>query len=577
MRDKVAADAALHLTTIYGQFKSGVDIPIGPHCFIGREGLLKNWMNYPFVEAYETNEDLLSAAEHIGMLSNILVPVITERLNHLNQRNYTEKFWRIIILPWLLELIQKTWVTFLRLEKLKVSHGDRRVKIFGLKGYSKQKITNTLNFQELLFFDYRFNWWLDTKIAEIQLSDNWVIEWIESIEHPKHIKPAEIPRKKSNYKLFSMLRWIKYSMGYSDIGGIRLAGLMLSAYLNLLPKKTLNESRNQVATSSVNSYFPKRYLELLNYFILELFPESFTDGFNKLEQTAQKLLYFNGRLRLGTLDFWNEQEKVIWALAAEKGERIVLVQHGGEYGITDYNILVNEIELKSDFFISWGWADPKVTSARILPLPSPFHSKIKNKHRFRNDTLMILGGGVRILNSRVHWWTRSNLPGRYYGDALKFIQSLEEEPQNSITFKPYNRWASEIDTIDFVKDKFPNIKIHEGDFNSALLSCRLIVFYSFGTTMNFTMAANVPTVVYLSPDLMIPNKYAEPFFNPLRECGILHDSPLEAAKHVNSIWHDVETWWMGEKVQKARNEWAHNFAQTSKFWWWEWMKALKHI
>ena len=101
----------------------------------------------------------------------------------------------------------------------------------------KQKITNTLNFQELLFFDYRFNWWLDTKIAEIQLSDNWIIEGVESIEHPKHVKPIEVPRKKSNYKIFSMLRWVKYSLGYSDIGGIRLAGLMLSVYLNLLPKK----------------------------------------------------------------------------------------------------------------------------------------------------------------------------------------------------------------------------------------------------------------------------------------------------------------------------------------------------
>ena len=60
--------------------------------------------------------------------------------------------------------------------------------------------------------------------------------------------------------------------------------------------------------------------------------------------------------------------------------------------------------------------------------------------------------------------------------------------------------------------------------------------------MNFTMAANVPTVVYLSPDIMRPNLYSRPFFQPLKDCGILHDSPEDGFGEVT-----LHTRWLEEE------------------------------
>ena len=127
------------------------------------------------------------------------------------------------------------------------------------------------------------------------------------------------------------------------------------------------------------------------------------------------------------------------------------------------------------------------------------------------------------------------------------------------------------------RKQFPNLQTLEGDFQKALMNCKLVVFYSFGTAMNHTMAANVPTVVYMAPDLMTPYEEAEPYFKSLRRCGVIHNDPKAAAAHINRIWDKLDNWWYSEEVQEARNVWVNQFARTSRLWWWEWIKALTKL
>ena len=115
------------------------------------------------------------------------------------------------------------------------------------------------------------------------------------------------------------------------------------------------------------------------------------------------------------------------------------------------------------------------------------------------------------------------------------------------------------------------------NLHDATLKCRLVVLYSYSTTMNLSLAANVPTIVYLPPDMMTPRPEAEPYFAPLRKYGVIHDSPESAARHLNRIHDDIEGWWHSDEVQEARKIWVHQFARTDRFWWWKWMKALAQM
>jgi len=67
---------------------------------------------------------------------------------------------------------------------------------------------------------------------------------------------------------------------------------------------------------------------------------------------------------------------------------------------------------------------------------------------------------------------------------------------------------------------------------------------------------------------------AKPYFDALRNVGISFNNGSEAAEKVNEIWDDVEGWWQQPDVQKARKDWARQYASTSKNWRREWTKAI---
>ena len=46
---------------------------------------------------------------------------------------------------------------------------------------------------------------------------------------------------------------------------------------------------------------------------------------------------------------------------------------------------------------------------------------------------------------------------------------------------------------------------------------------------------------------------------------ILFLSSQEAAKKVNEIYNDVETWWYSERIQKTRKEFCMKYANTTNF------------
>ena len=62
---------------------------------------------------------------------------------------------------------------------------------------------------------------------------------------------------------------------------------------------------------------------------------------------------------------------------------------------------------------------------------------------------------------------------------------------------------------------------------------------------------------------------AEPYFNKLLKCGIFHNTPESAAKHISLIWNNVYDWWENKNVQEARinfcDQYSHNEKNPSKF------------
>ena len=68
---------------------------------------------------------------------------------------------------------------------------------------------------------------------------------------------------------------------------------------------------------------------------------------------------------------------------------------------------------------------------------------------------------------------------------------------------------------------------------------------------------------------------AEPYFQALRDAGILYKDPVSAAEKVNEIFDNPGEWWLSNRVQDAREEFCDRFAYARKDWLEVWVKELK--
>ena len=78
-----------------------------------------------------------------------------------------------------------------------------------------------------------------------------------------------------------------------------------------------------------------------------------------------------------------------------------------------------------------------------------------------------------------------------------------------------------------------------------------------------TFVANVPTVIFFNPKHFELRELAQPYYDKLREVGILHDTADSAARHVSNISGNIESWWRRPDIQQVRFDFCCQFAKTS--------------
>jgi putative transferase (TIGR04331 family) len=537
---------------------------------------MRGWWDYPFIDPFAGGETVFKTKKNIQALVYRLLPEIAERLNAYHGTSYSMDFWRLLVFPWLVELVERAWTSYATLQIIKDRLGEKRLSVRALQDPPEGGFENSGHFHNSLLRDCNFNWWIDSEVAAAIAPENWILipskpifPVFKAVERQTFRKPFS--------RIRLVLRNIKYRLGYSDIVGIRWSGLALAAYANLLPKKPAREFSVPPLEGHPESFFPENFLGLITRLTDITMPRSMLDGFEEMAALARKLPYRAGRLRFGALDHYNDQEKIIAAFAKEAREKLVHCQHGGTYGLYKHELITNEFDLKSNIFISWGWTLDEPGDSHILPLPGPYLSKLANRHRRRNDAAIVVGSPVRLRLGRIVDSPRGAGWIRYCEHTLDFLKTLSGDIREATIFRPYVKTASDIDIGQIVNDHFPEMPMLEGDFHAAMMNCRLLIIGNCSTTLNISMASNVPTVVYWHDDFLNLRDEAVPYFEAIKRCGIMFSDAEDAARHVNEIWDDVEGWWNSREVQDARKIWADQYARTDRFWWWQWMKALPKL
>ena len=521
---------------------------------------------------------------------------LSGRLNRIHNVDHTGRYWRIIIGPWLYYFIQIFY--------------DRYQSI--LTAEESGKVTNTL------IGKYVRGEWLPQDYPEFQkwyANDDYnhylysrIIEYtnrmpLDILEVPPSPPPPpqsvggqalpqgeRISLKKlleRSIKLYEKFipdcfNRITLISSYLNIRDLIKLQLSLKQFPYLFPQKVVSpesnidwDLREKLSYESSGGEFEK----LLKEMIKEQIPSIYLEGYAQTNQVSQDA-YPRQPRAIFTANAYhaNEAFKFWAAYHVDRGVKLAVAQHGGHYGTGLWSATENhEIQI-SDRFYTWGWK--KEAYENTKPLSAAQLNKIKRNAHPKKDgrLLMVLSPMPRYSYYMCSTHVASSGTLAYFNDQYRFVRTLSKGSRELLLVRLYRddygwsemeRWACES----------PETECYLGNRSmlEQLNESRLFIGTYNATTYLETFVANFPTVLFWNPDHWELRPSAQPYFDELRRVSILHDTPESAARRVNEICDDPVSWWQQSEIQEAKDQFCHQFAQTSDNWQKEWKTELLNL
>lgn len=566
----------LYLGRVDTDYDFGRDLVVGPWCFAGAEIPEEVWRTAVFVEPFDTRDEFVRNSALCADIIRYQVGRLAGRLNARHGVSRGIPFWWTVLTPWLQHLVEATWWYWRIAEMAVERHGHEDVSFDEPAGQSPP-FADTGAFVYDGLRSFGLVEMVLARFFDVLAPENWVRL------QGRVVKPAERTFIRSELSLVSgplkrALRKMLPRLPVQNLHGISGTSLPLSLYVALLPRRASSAADFHAEVSAtLPEGVPAAYLAALDRLIEETMPASFGAGFACYDAAAAAVRYVPRRLFVTAPTIFEDSNNFLLGHALEAGERVVRMQHGSEYGTAAANNIASMNEYVDAAFLTWGWTAQARAPGRFVPIPAPALSRVRNRHRAKTDKVILVGTVTYLAPIRLSNWQQPSAMYGYRSSKAAFVEALAPEVRPSLVYRPYGRSQSDLPDEEWLIDRVGPLAIHDGPLNPALLGCRLAVLDHPGTTLHFTMAANVPTVSFWPDNLAYVCVDAAPLFARLRSAGIVHSDPVSAAAHVNAIAADVGRWWNAAETQAARRAWVEAYARTRPFWWAHWLAALARI
>lgn len=558
----------LVLGTIPDNFSPSTHHALGPWCFIGKEHVFENWESLDFEpDPFASAEEISGAADSTVEYANAVFPAIVEKLNSMNGTQHSLDYWRMLVMPYLLMLVQTTWERQLVVRQFLSRHADQRFKVELVEDSIRWHFRDTRDFIYRGILNAVYNEWLFSRLLEDNVPASWTVTTIRrTIPEPSGDCKEESLRTQIAHLIRSGLRC-------QGVYGISLFGsFMWSAFLSVKPAARDSASvSSRCDLTTDHLHWGIGFEQLIWKTLPEVFYRIGTPPFPKPRAKKGKANLIGGELL-----WFNEPDKRRFASKAEGGEVIVAVQHGGNYGTLKSAPLISELEYKLNGFFTWGWERHEGYEGLFCPMPSPYLSRAKASLGKRNcsKNLVLVGTVSHLRSYRFDSVPQAVQQIEARANKCHFLEGLAPEVLRETSYRPYPLDKQTLLDRSYFSERYPGLRMLDGKWKMSMLRARLLVLDHPVTTLNIALAANVPTIGFWDKNAWAMSCQALPYFDALEEAGVFFQTGEDAANKVNDVWEHLEEWWNQESIQSARREWCHRYARTSRFWWAEWARTL---
>lgn len=563
------------------------DVPISDDT----KGHLKS-VGYEYLsEIWEDESRLRKAHDYLEEIYIDLIEKISSVLNKIHGVDYPPSFWEILLAPWLLHYIHALYDRFSRLETAISKYGKERVTLLSCKRNLKPFVS---------FYDLIDN----TSVNPESVSAFYGVIAKRMGIHVSSFSPSGRYQgitflQKTNYKFFTISFYEKVFcklkdvlMGLSPINffhgnDVLICSNRFHGYEKTIAKKLLaffcpqniniriiihQIDRSTLSSIKADDAFEKIAIKLLPKFM----PQYLLEEFNSYQDWAKKWDHFKIYFSHNS---W--YQNIFFCYAASfgrlRGAKIVLCQHGGNYGQSEKEHSEFVERRVSDYYATWGWKDSHYSGAKILALPEPYLSYFRDKHKPKGEIAVLCGTSLTLhlirLGKMIPKIRRGSL-----NSMQMFLSHLHLRIRKFLIYRPHPvdyGWLKEIKAL---LKKYPEVKVeHKEHLPYLLQKIKLYICDHQGTSFMEAFVTNTPSILFWNSDLIDERETAIQYFDLLRDAGILFHDPIKAAEQVNSIWDNIQGWWLHPDRQNARLEFINAFCQVENNWLVKWIDAFNKI
>jgi hypothetical protein len=537
-------------------FRPDTHVALGPWCFQRAEGVFPGWDQLEFVDPFPTSDERRRADLATCALANQVLDQLWPGFNARHGVQFSRRFWHIVAMYWLCHLIQFTWRVHEHVRLFVSRHQNELFDVRLVQGGPRFSFSGGSEFIHACFLPSEFRSWIVSELTRRLAPPHWTVSIARRVAPLRSASVPAVARRRRSFERVS-------GFGRLERG--------ISLYVDMLPCKPC---RPRVpATSTSPNCFPASFLALVDELVESTLPASLDGDFHKLLAEARRQTYCANRMRVTTIDASDDQENIVLACAAEAGERLIAVQHGGVYGWAAFMSTYGETEFYHDAFLTWGWTAQEDYDGRFVPVSSARLGRHLKRWKKSDGTIVFVGRSMDAIWPRIDFFPPAIEYRRW---KRHFLSALDPEIFTQLRYRPYLAQETLEDAV-WLRRFFPTLKIVEGHLDPVMHASRLLVVDHPVTTFATALAANIPTVGFWDHDAWPLARQAEPVFEELKRAGIIFHDPKRAAASINETWSDVEGWWADPDRQRARELFCERYARTSRWWLFDWLRVLRTL
>lgn len=524
----------------------------GPWCFAEQEEFFPDW-DTAYAFAPEPLADRTLQARACAEAKALCADMLPRLAAHVCRysRKLPDAYWETLLTPWVMAVARQIVERWWRVRALVRDWGEEPLHVALLPENCSFSFACGQDFVLHGALGHTWNHWLLSRLLEAVFPPAWSRAYLPSVR--REYGAVAPPTGKA--RLRELLRGLLLRLPCPPLKGMRL-GQSLRYSLALLHRSHGPDRATPLAAygAAATGLTPDLPIDALPLFLSAL-PRDLADLRHPARLTPGPL---GPRLRVAAVlayeDAAYRQRLAVWR---GRGNRIMYVQHGGNYGQARVICDMEVVEYCQHAFGTWGWTRQGDCRGNFIPVPYPQleagrAAAARQGRQKRNGGLLVVGAEMAAFPYRLESLPTPLQTLAYRRDKAQFFAALPRDILGQALYRPYFPVPGTLRDADWLLERFPQARMATGPLGPHLAACRLLVLDHNGTSLLEAMAANRPVVAFWRRGYWPLTDEAEELLDMLAAAGIWLPTPELAATRVREVWEHPEEWWAGDAVQRAR-------------------------